>query len=207
MLTKKSRVRGNGPSRKELKAFQQIGTASDELIMSLKQVATSNQQNDLGTDKYNISSYVDSGGNYGVRGTDKYRQVLLQTNPSNDHSSEKNYTQWEPGTTAVKELLSQYFRNVYRFRISVMQPDHTIDWHIDTDTSVICRGQLCIDVGENSFDFDTKKSIETLTMTPGGLYFINTGWNHRVVNVDKVRICAIFSFDFDDVIKKDILWL
>ena len=35
-------------------------------------------------------------------------------------------------------------------------------------------------------------------MKPGELWFINTGWNHRVIAGDSTRRSAIFGFDFKD---------
>ena len=35
-------------------------------------------------------------------------------------------------------------------------------------------------------------------MKPGELWFINTGWSHRVVAGDTSRRVAIFGFDFKD---------
>ena len=36
-------------------------------------------------------------------------------------------------------------------------------------------------------------------MKPGEIWFINTGWTHRVVTKEKVRRVAIFGFNFNDV--------
>jgi hypothetical protein len=40
-------------------------------------------------------------------------------------------------------------------------------------------------------------------MEKNGIYFINTGWSHRVVNTSKSeRIVAIFGFEFKDMQEK-----
>ena len=65
--------------------------------------------------------------------------------------------------------------------------------HIDTDTSVMCRVQIGVEVGESEFQFNRRNKIESFTMEPNELWFINVGWNHRVVNhsSDKPRIVII----------------
>jgi hypothetical protein len=37
-------------------------------------------------------------------------------------------------------------------------------------------------------------------MAPGELWFINTGWNHRVIANSQVRQVAIFTFKFDQLV-------
>ena len=49
--------------------------------------------------------------------------------------------------------LEEKFGTVYRARISVMLPGHELFWHIDTDTSVLCRMQIAVDAENSSFQF------------------------------------------------------
>jgi oxalate decarboxylase/phosphoglucose isomerase-like protein (cupin superfamily) len=90
-----------------------------------------------------------------------------------------------------------------------MGANHELNWHIDTDPSVICRAQICIKHTKSVMEFNTKGQVHTLYMKPGDIYFINTGWSHRVVNnSDTERVVAIFGFEFSDLqphIKKHIL--
>ena len=83
---------------------------------------------------------------------------------------------------------------------------HEIKWHIDTDTSVACRAQICLGVNDSVFEFRDRSGIHKLKMRPGEMWFINTGWNHRVISGHTLRRSAIFSFHFDDVIEKTILY-
>ena len=56
------------------------------------------------------------------------------------------------------------------------------------------------------FEFRGKDGIHSFQMKPGELWFINTGWNHRVITGDMPRRSAIFGYHFDDVIDhKNIL--
>ena len=83
---------------------------------------------------------------------------------------------------------------------------HEIKWHIDTDTSVACRAQICLGVNDRVFQFKDSTGIHELKMRPGELCFINTGWNHRVISGTTLRRQAILSFHFDYIIEKTILY-
>jgi hypothetical protein len=96
--------------------------------------------------------------------------------------------------------INKHFIDVCRFRISETQPHYEIPWHIDTNTSVACRAQICITNDDSKFEFKTRQGIKTLQMAPGELWFINTGWNHRVIANSQVRQVAIFTFKFDQLV-------
>ena len=55
------------------------------------------------------------------------------------------YTEWRDDIDCTE--IKKYFDNLYgegkyyRARISVMAPGHELNWHIDTDTSILCRTQ------------------------------------------------------------------
>ena len=82
-----------------------------------------------------------------------------------------------------------------------------MNWHIDQDTSVICRAQLCLNENDSVFQFNRKGKIEEFSMKPGEIWFINTGWSHRVVTNTKLRRSAIFGFDYKDYIGENNLCL
>jgi hypothetical protein len=208
--TKKLRVRGDAPSRKELYCFKKLGEITDQEKEFLLAIAKNNAQNDLGTDTYDISKHC----NYVAvfNANHNYRQILLQTKSLDaDHSimNEFDYDKFLidnflDNLPTIKTLFNQ----VYRFRLSIMQGNHELNWHIDTDPSVICRAQICLKNTSSSFEFETKKAKECLNMHENEIYFINTGWKHRVVNESNdERIVAIFGFHFDDLQNNTILKL
>ena len=43
-----------------------------------------------------------------------------------------------------------------------------------------------------------KGVVESFTMKPGEMWFINTGWAHRVIAGKNSRRSAIFGFDYKD---------
>lgn len=201
--SKKQRVNGSGPPRRMLKAFSLIDSVPEEVIFDLKNLSTTLQPTSIGSDNYKIAENIDLKSVFNVSKTE-YKQILLQSH-SNCQNTEFDYTNWADGTERIKTFLLQYFKNIYRLRISVASPNHTIPWHIDADTSVVCRAQICIDVGDNKFNFQTKDRIEEMSMVPGKMYFINTGWKHQVLNFNKTRIVAIFAFKFEDFLFPDLL--
>lgn len=200
--TKRTRVRGSGPKRKELKPFAKLHTLDTDLINEILKLSEI-QQNDLGTDKYEISKHCNFETVFNAN--KKYRQVLLQTKKSNDASSvdEFAYTEWDESVPkSLQAELTSLFGDVFRFRISVMEGDHSLNWHIDTDTSVICRAQICLNANQSSFDFSVKGEESSYSANPGDVHFVNTGWSHRVVNGSNQRIVAIFGFRFDAASEK-----
>jgi hypothetical protein len=203
MKNKKSRAHGVGPTRHLLKTFCELPPPPSAVIETLKNLVNLRPGNDLGSDNYKITKGVDLAKIFNA--SINYRQILLQRSNIEQPESEFDYDQWEPDTSVIQNWLSLYFKNVYRFRISVMDPDHSIPWHIDTNTSVCCRAQLCIDIEKNTFDFETKTGIESLVMESGKSYFINTGWKHRVINYSSPRIVAIFAFKFEEFYDNSIL--
>ena len=50
------------------------------------------------------------------------------------------------------------------------------------------------------FQFKRKGVVEEFKMKPGEMWFINTGWAHRVLAGDTSRRSAIFGFDYKDYI-------
>lgn len=207
MKTKRERVSGPGPKRHELKTFSKLGEIDSNTVDLLKKLALSDSSNDLGSDSYNITQSVDLSGVFGVKlEEDLYRQILLQKSPS-QATSEFNYTEWDSRASLIKDVLSKYFDNIYRFRISIMKPHNSINWHIDTDTSVCCRAQIAISGNDSVMEFKTKSGIDSLIISPGELFFINTGWPHRVVTNSDIRISSIFSFQFSDIKDKKNIFL
>jgi hypothetical protein len=194
--TKRSRVKGSGPRRTEMVRFAEIGKADPDLVDYLNAIADSEKFNDIGTEKYNISGQCDYKDVFNAEaGLDSpYRQKLLQCQKTNENTSdEHDYTEW-----VGKEISLPMFKKIYRFRISEMDPHFEMDFHIDMDTSVMCRAQICLRDTTSVFEFKTKSGIESLHMEKGKIYFVNVGWMHRVLNTEGLRRVAILGFDYKD---------
>lgn len=204
--TKRNRVVGhNGPRRNELKTFFMIDdNVPDGVINEIIHIVETYHNNDLGSDNYQISQHCDL--TTAFQTTGGYRQLILQKcNDTDDIIDEKNYIYWRDDIDClnIKKYLLDTFGSCYRARISVMPPGHDLEWHIDTDTSVLCRAQIVATPGSR-FEFKTKTGEESNYMNDHHLYFINTGWTHRVINpTTSDRIVLIVGIDYDVIPNKE----
>jgi len=207
--TKRTRVGGTGPRRNKLKTFEKLGTMNHRVVTELNYILDTSTRNDIGGDNYGISQNCNYEEVFNVGNS--YRQVLMQTKPKGDESQvdEYAYSKWDPAHKMrwTTPALADLFHNTYRFRLSEMTGGHELNWHIDADTSVICRAQICLNHNDSIFEFKDKEGIKSLKMKPGEVWFINTGWNHRVVSGDTTRRTAIIGFHFDDLKNNSLLYL
>ena len=189
--TKRTRVRGTGPGRDDMVTFKKIGDVSKDLVSQLNDILARNPGNDLGGDNYNISQQCNLEKTFNAVGD--YRQILIQESTHDGNTaSELDYTRYK------EDVHIPNFRQVYRLRLSHMKPGHTINWHIDTDTSVMCRAQICLNDNDSVFKFKRRGEIEEFTMKKGEMWFINTGWLHSVFGGETDRKVAIFGFEYKD---------
>jgi hypothetical protein len=208
--TKKQRVSGNnGPRRHELQAFETVDVnVPQDVIDQILYIANNYEGNDLGGDNYQISQHCDV--KTAFTASTSYRQILLQECKDGDVIDEKNYNTWRTdlNTDAIQSYLQRKFKQTYRTRISIMPPGHDLNWHIDTDTSVLCRVQIAAQSDGSQFQFKTKQGHSSLIMKTNSAYFVNTGWTHRVVNTtDSTRIVLIFGILFDNLPNKELIKL
>ncbi len=205
--TKRKRVGGTGPRRNKLLTMCKLGDAPTRVVDELNYILDTHSGNDIGGDNYGISQNCNYEDVFNVQ--DKYRQILLQKKQESaeDDVNEYLYTKWDPSysTRYTTPFLNTLFKNVYRFRMSEMKGDHELNWHIDADTSVICRAQICLSDSDSVLEFRDKQGTHKLVMQKGDVWFINTGWNHRVVNGDNIRRSAIFGFHYDDLKNSGVL--
>jgi oxalate decarboxylase/phosphoglucose isomerase-like protein (cupin superfamily) len=134
--------------------------------------------------------------------------LLQLDNNADSEIDEKNYNSWRDDlkTTAIQQYLKDKFNAPYRARISVMHGGNELNYHIDTDTSVLCRVQIPVNTAGSLFQWKTKTEEISLDMQRGKSYFVNTGWLHRVTNSsDNTRIVLIFGVDYDNLPNKERL--
>ena len=200
--TKRTRVGGSGPRRNKLVTFKKIGHVSNQVVNELNYILDTHTKNDIGGDNYGISQNCNYEEVFNVGSS--YRQILLQEKPEDNTSDvdEYAYTEWVNNHKLryTRPALNGIFDNTYRFRLSEMKGNHELNWHIDADTSVICRAQICLNENDSIFEFKDKEGVKSLQMRPGEVWFINTGWNHRVVSGNITRRTAIIGFHFDNLI-------
>ena len=192
-MSNRDHVRGvRGPRRHELPTFAKISSAVPQSVLDEARsiIYADATRNDLKTENYKISVECPLPDLF----SQQYRQVLLQEQvPDTDSYDESNYTVWTDGCEEIKNYMEMMFGEVNRTRVTILPAGEELDWHIDTDTSVMCRVQIGVEVGESEFQFNRRNKIESFTMEPNELWFINVGWGHRVVNhsSDTPRIVII----------------
>jgi len=202
--TKKLRVSGNnGPRRHELKTHGLVTSdVPESVINEILNIANNYTGNDLGGDNYQISQHCDVKGAFTASET--YSQILLQQldQDADSEIDETNYTTWRTdlNTNSIQSYLNSVFKTPYRARISIMHGGNELNYHIDTDTSVLCRVQIPAQTQGSIFQWKTKTEEVTLDMQQGNSYFVNTGWLHRVTNEsNNTRIVLIFGVDYRNI--------
>jgi hypothetical protein len=170
------------------------------VIDEILQIANSYTGNDLGGDNYQLSQHCDVKNVF--TSSETYKQIILQECTSENTIDETNYMYWrnDISTTAIESYLTTAFVKPYRARISVMHGGNELNYHIDTDTSVLCRVQIPAQTTGSLFQWKTKTEEVSLTMKLGEAYFVNTGWLHRVINpTDSIRIVLLFGVDYKNI--------
>jgi hypothetical protein len=208
--SRRRRVAGNnGPKRHEMSTHGVVTKDVPQAVIDeILQIANTYDGNDLRGDNYQISQHCDVDNTFTSSST--YRQILLQelNGDTDDEIDEKNYIRWrsDVSTNKIQEYLDHAFKAPYRARISVMHGGNELNYHIDTDTSVLCRMQIPVQTEGSTFQWKTKTEEVSLHMEQGKSYFVNTGWLHRVINPsNNVRIVLIFGVDYNNIPGKETL--
>jgi len=200
--TRKRRVSGNnGPRRHEMLTHGTVANNVPQAVIDeILHIATSYTGNDLGGDNYQLSQHCDVKNVF--TSSETYKQIILQECTAEDTIDETNYMHWrnDISTTAIENYLATAFVKPYRARISVMHGGNELNYHIDTDTSVLCRVQIPAQTTGSLFQWKTKTEEVSLTMKLGEAYFVNTGWLHRVINpTDSIRVVLLFGVDYENI--------
>jgi hypothetical protein len=200
--TRKRRVSGNnGPRRHEMLTHGTVANNVPQAVIDeILHIANSYTGNDLGGDNYQLSQHCDVKNVF--TSSETYKQIILQECTSENTIDETNYMYWrnDISTTAIESYLTTAFVKPYRARISVMHGGNELNYHIDTDTSVLCRVQIPAQTTGSLFQWKTKTEEVSLTMKLGEAYFVNTGWLHRVINpTDSIRIVLLFGVDYKNI--------
>ena len=205
--SRRSRVKGTGPRRHEMLTHGVVANNVPQAVIDeILQIATSYTGNDLGGDNYQLSQHCDVKNVF--TSSETYKQIILQECTAENTIDETNYVQWrnDISTTAIENYLTTAFVKPYRARISVMHGGNELNYHIDTDTSVLCRVQIPAQTTGSLFQWKTKTEEVSLEMQPGNAYFVNTGWLHRVINpTDDIRIVLLFGIDYNNLPNKEDL--
>lgn len=170
-------ARGQGPNRRFLPNYYKLGSFDEDFRDKCMSLALQNSDhNDIQKSVYNMSKESPLCEFF----PSSYRQILLQ------HAATSGLFEKDFIVDYQSDILSDLRRilndlDFFRARLSVLPPRQSLDWHIDTDTSVACRIQFILS-GDASWSIDRKGVIESKVMRRGEIWFANTGYLHKVEN-------------------------
>jgi hypothetical protein len=188
------KVNYSAPDRKQLPNFIYLGVQPPELKIEVHRLLDQLGMgyNDIGSDDYAVSkkfaSILESF-------PEDYIQIMLQE-AINGGLVETDYCL--PKHTSVTNILRPYIKDFFRARIAVLHPGQTIDYHIDTNTTQMCRVQFPIQA-EQHWSIKRGTVIEEKILKPGEIWFVNTGFAHKVVNeegIDRITVLLGCKYEY-----------
>lgn len=174
--------RGDGVDRKHLPNYFKLGEFDQTFIdMVLNVYSATKEINHIGTVENYEMSIMSPLRTYFP---ETYRQIILQS-PMTDGSFEKDYVRFDRYPD-ILEKIKQFIKGItfYRARIAVLPAGDVLDWHIDTNTSILSRVHFVISESTRWF-IDRRGDIEEKILKRGEIWFTNTGYRHKVINDSK----------------------
>jgi len=113
-----------------------------------------------------------------------------------EHGDERDYHMFsEHFKPHLEEIVMSMGALIYRTRYATIENNDTLDWHVDQphhDRFVV------ILQGEQRFEIKNRGKIVPQTMKPGDIWFINSSWEHRVINTgNEKRIALLGCFEYN----------
>ena len=204
LKSKRQRVYGEGPDRKDLPSFYFVGHVDKDILQEILDIAKKKSgANDLYSQNYSVSKFCD----LKEKAPENHVSLLLQKpfNGSNG-MNEKDYTIYDKTleNSRLKNFLEKTFPSSYRTRIAIMPPKSEFDWHIDMNTKVSCRFHILVKNPEFIFEIRRKERIDKIPFKESSIFFTNTAFPHRVYNpTNQPRISLLLDIEYKNV--KDIL--
>ena len=185
----------NSPDRKQLPNFIYLGQQPKELAEEVYKLLDKlgSDHNDINQPSYSVSKKFPSI----LKSFPKdYIQIMLQ-NYQGEGLLETDYCL--PKHTRITDILELYVKNFFRARIAVLHPGRIIDYHIDTNTNQMCRVQFPIQA-EQLWYIRRNGETEEKILKPGEIWFVNTGFAHKVINEEGVdRITVLLGCKYDRI--------
>lgn len=165
----------------------------NETPSTFKNAASLRLQNDLTFE----DSKADS--SYMIDGYDQYdiqRYMKTCEFDNDDPVDEYDYVYYEDKfKDAVGEVRELLGTNVYRMRYATLEPNTVLDWHVDQPN--IDRFIIVLQ-GEQIFDIKKRKETISQTQLPGDVWYVNSNFEHRVLNnTDQKRLAILGCFDYN----------
>lgn len=214
-------IKGNGPDRKLLPNYQKLGDVDDlgaGTFVKLRNTVERHLAHYEGRNDINDEASYEIAQNCPLKTyfPSSYRQLLLQhyrqpidpslsdeekeacKQPATSEFDYKSYTV-QPIYDSIGKVLYEFIPSHFRARIAVLPPGEVLDWHIDSNTSYACRIQIPV-IGSCHWQIKRRKEVESRILNPGEVWFMNTGFSHRVENNGtEDRVVLLVGCKFDDI--------
>lgn len=199
----RARVRGDGPDRRLLPPFHQIGVLDPLRLADLKAETSyllsgyPEGYNDIyNEDIYQIAQEC----KLKMYFPPEYRQILFQVTgndtPARDEWDYKTFTH---KALRFSRFIDPFVSKTFRSRLALLPPGHVLDWHIDTNTSYACRVMMIVN-GMHRFMVRKKGKTYQTIMRPGEVWFCNTGYSHRVEVVgEDTRVAILLGCHYEAI--------
>ena len=105
---------------------------------------------------------------------------------------DERFLRLKPAVESLEKILGG---PVYRLRYAVMEPNETLPWHIDQPE---LDRFVCVLNGIQSFEIKKRKAVVKEMQTPGDVWYVNTNWEHQVVNSDQKRLALLGCFRYNN---------
>ena len=122
---------------------------------------------------------------------ENYGQYDIQFKKDDEFGDERDYKMFsETAKPYLEEIAIKLGALVYRTRYATIEPDDILEWHVDQPT----MDRWCIVLeGEQTFEIKTRQGNFPQKMMPGQIWFINSSWEHRVINTGNKRRLALLG--------------
>lgn len=101
----------------------------------------------------------------------------------------------EPFSTGIRHIENIVGASICRLRYATLEPGAILDWHMDQPN--IDRFVIVLQ-GSQRFEIERRKNVFHEIMQPGDVWYINSNWNHRVINeVKEKRLALLGCFDYN----------
>lgn len=127
---------------------------------------------------------------------ENYSQFDIQFKKDDEFGDERDYKMFsEDHKPHLEEIAIMLGSLLYRTRYATIKAGDILPWHVDQPT----MDRWCIVLeGEQTFEIKMRNKTEPQRMLPGEIWFINSSWEHRVINTgNEERLALLGCFEYN----------
>jgi len=127
---------------------------------------------------------------------ENYSQYDIQFKESDEFGDERDYKMFKQvHKKYLEEIAIMLGSLVYRTRYATIKAGEILPWHVDQPT----LDRWCIVLeGEQTFEIKMRNKTEPQIMLPGQIWYINSSWEHRVINTgNEERLALLGCFEYN----------